>query len=175
MTEINGTKITIEAGDITEVEVDAIAHGVNNHLWMGSGVAGAIRRKGGIAIVKEALEHGPIQMGEAIVTAAGNLKAHHVIHAAVMGRDLTAGAEHVGKAMESTLQRAREIGAKRLALAAFGTGVGGFPVEQSAAIMLERVSEYLDRNPGAFSDIVFVLLHEEEAEIFKKVLHGSRN
>ena len=80
--------IRLLQGDIAEAETDAIVNAANNQLWMGAGVAGAIKRKGGAEIEKEAVAKGPILVGEAVATGAGNLPARYVIHAAVMGQDL---------------------------------------------------------------------------------------
>jgi uncharacterized protein (DUF433 family) len=75
-------------GDITALEVDAIANAANNALWMGAGVAGAIKRAGGDEIEREAVAKGPIEVGEAVAAGAGRLAAKWVIHGAVMGQDL---------------------------------------------------------------------------------------
>ena len=114
-------KIKFVKGDITDMEVDAIVNAANNELWMGGGVAGAIKRKGGIEIEEEAVKKGPIPVGEAIVTGAGKLKAKYVIHGAVMGRDLQTDAEKIKNATINSLKRAEELGLKSIAFPAFGT------------------------------------------------------
>ena len=86
--KIGKSTVTIERGDITDAEVDAIVNAANSELWMGAGVAGAIKRKGGTVIEEDAVRQGPIEVGEAVLTVAGNLAATHVIHAAIMGVDL---------------------------------------------------------------------------------------
>ena len=78
------TRITLREGDITEEEVDAIVNAANSALVLGSGVAGAIREKGGPSIGEECAAHGAIEVGEAAATRAGNLSARFVIHAAGM-------------------------------------------------------------------------------------------
>src|SRR5881397_572062 len=103
-------------GDITALEVDAIANAANNALWMGAGVAGAIKRAGGEEIEREAVALAPIQVGEAVATGAGRLKASHVVHAAVMGQDLQTSAEAISKATRRTLEVADDLGARSLAL-----------------------------------------------------------
>ena len=97
-TSIGKTKLEIASGDITELEVDAIANAANTELWMGAGVAGAIKRVGGEAVEKEAMLQGPIQIGEAVATTGHDLKARWVIHAAVMGPDLQTNADAIAKA-----------------------------------------------------------------------------
>lgn len=131
--------IEIQEGDITLLAVDAIANAANDRLWMGSGVAGAIKRAGGEAIEREAMAQGPIPVGEAIATGAGALKARHVIHGAVMGQDLRTDAELVRRTTRSCLLLADRLGCVSLALPAFGTGVGGLAVADCARVMVETV------------------------------------
>ena len=66
-------QIEVSDGDITRLEVDAIANAANNELWMGAGVAGAIKRAGGAEIEAEARALGPIAVGDAVATGAGSL------------------------------------------------------------------------------------------------------
>ena len=91
-------------GDITRREVDAIANAANDALWMGAGVAGAIKRAGGDEIEAEALAKGPIAVGEAVATGAGGLSARWVVHGAVMGQDLQTDADTIGRTTTSCLQ-----------------------------------------------------------------------
>ncbi len=90
-------KFEIVEADITQLEVDAVANAANDHLWMGAGVAGAIKRAGGEEIEREAVAKGPIERGTAVATGAGSLRARWVIHGAVMGQDLETNAELVRK------------------------------------------------------------------------------
>ena len=126
-TSVGKTKLEIASGDITELEVDAITNAANTELWMGAGVAGAIKRVGGEAVEKEAMLQGPIQIGEAVATTGHDLKARWVIHAAVMGADLQTNADAIAKATRSALDCAERCHARSIAMPAFGTGVGGFP------------------------------------------------
>ncbi|MCK4428050.1 MAG: macro domain-containing protein, partial [candidate division Zixibacteria bacterium] len=139
---ISGVKIKVVQGDITEIEVDAIVNAANNHLWMDAGVAGAIKRRGGKEIEDEAMKKGPIPVGEAVVTSAGGLKAKYVIHAAVMGQDLVTKEEYIKNATQNSLKRAEELEIESIAFPAFGTGVGGFPTDECARIMLDQVKDF---------------------------------
>src|ERR687896_900805 len=118
-------ELEVVEGDITALGVDAIANAANNHLWMGAGVAGAIKRAGGEEIEREAVAKGPIAVGDAVATGAGRLAARHVIHGAVMGQDLQTDADLVRRTTRRCLEVAEEVGAESLAFPAFGTGVGG--------------------------------------------------
>ena len=130
-----GLEIVIVKGDISHQSCDAVVNAANNHLWMGSGVAGALRKAGGPSVEREAMALGPIEVGRAVTTGAGNLPVKWVIHAAVMGQDLETDADKVRRATVSALKEAEQIGAKTVALPALGTGVGGLALEDCARAM----------------------------------------
>ena len=157
--------IKLVQGDITEQEVDAIVNAANNHLWMGVGVAGAIKRKGGIEIEKEAMSKGPIPVGEAVVTKAGGLKAKYVIHAAVMGQDLMTNEEYIKSTTLNSLKRAEELKIKSIAFPAFGTGVGGFPVDECARIMLAEVKNF-SKKAEYLKEVLFVLFDKKSYDVW---------
>ncbi len=171
MVKIGKTVIRLEKGDITEMDVDAIVNAANNHLWMGAGVAGAIKRRGGEEIEKEAVSMGPIPVGEAIVTKAGRLKAKYVIHAAVMGQDLKTSERMIREATYNSLLRADELSLRSIAFPAFGTGVGGFPFDRCAKAMLDEVRLYLTEvNNTNLEEITFVLYTDKIFKAFEKEL-----
>ena len=172
-TSVGKTKLELASGDITELEVDAIANAANNELWMGSGVAGAIKRAGGEAIEKEAMLQGPIAVGEAVATTGHDLKARWVVHAAVMGQDLTTDANAIAKATYSALECADRCHARSLAMPAFGTGVGGFPLYQCASIMTAETVRYLKDHPGTGLRHVMLSVYSDAARAaFKNALAG---
>jgi O-acetyl-ADP-ribose deacetylase (regulator of RNase III) len=162
--------IAIERGDITDREVDAIVNAANSTLAMGTGVAGAIKRKGGVIIEEEAIRQGPIEVGEAVLTPGGNLVATHVIHAAVMGPDLHTDAGIVATATRAVLSLADKHRLTSLALPAFGTGVGHLPPEQSAEAMLRTVVEHLRSGNTTLRRLVFVLYQDDAYRIFSDTL-----
>jgi O-acetyl-ADP-ribose deacetylase len=135
-------EIDVREGDIAAIEADAIANAANDRLWMGAGVAGALKRAGGEEIEREAMAQGPIPVGTAVATTAGRLRARYVIHGAVMGQDLRTSAELVRTTTRACLQLADGLGCESLALPAFGTGVGGFPLDECARIMVEEARAF---------------------------------
>ena len=155
--------LSVVEGDITALEVDAIANAANDALWMGAGVAGAIKSAGGEEIEREAVARGPIEVGEAVATGAGRLPAKWVIHGAVMGQDLRTDPALVRRTTESCLRVADDVGARSLALPAFGTGVGGFPLDECARIMVEAVRAY---EPSSLEQVVFAVFGEEAKRAF---------
>jgi O-acetyl-ADP-ribose deacetylase len=157
-------QLEVVEGDIAELEVDAIANAANDRLWMGAGVAGALKRAGGEEMEREAVAKGPIGLGEAVATGAGRLGAKHVLHGAVMGQDLRTNAELVRRATKSCLQLADELDARSLALPAFGTGVGGFPLEECARVM---VTEVRGHEPVSLERVVFAVFGDEARKAFE--------
>ena len=167
--------IAIERGDITDWEVDAIINAANTTLVMGTGVAGAIKRKGGVIIEEEALQQGPVEVGEAVLTTGGNLPATHVIHGAVMGTDLTTDGEAISKTTRAVLALAQKHRLTSIALPALGTGVGHVPPPISAEAMLNEVVTHLKGGGSTLRRVVFVLYLDEAYRAFSDTLkrHGG--
>jgi len=155
--------------DITTLEVDAIANAANTRLMHGGGVAGAIARAGGPEVQAESDRRAPIALGEAVETSAGLMPAEWVIHAATMELGGSTSADVVRRATASTLRLADRLGASSLALVAFGTGVGGFPLAEAARIEVEEVRRYLDGG-GTIGRIVFAVRGDEARAAFEAAL-----
>ena len=155
-------EIEVRQADITRLEVDAIANAANTELRHGGGVAGAISRAGGPAVQRESDSVAPINLGDAVETTAGEMPSRWVIHAATMELGGPTSAEIIRRATASTLAKADELGAKSLALVAFGTGVGGFPLEEAALIEVEEVRRHLDGESGL--ERVIFAVHGDQAE-----------
>ena len=152
-------RLEVRQADVTKLEVDAIANAANTRLMHGGGVAGAIARAGGPDVQRESDERAPIELGAAVETTAGEMPARWVIHAATMELGGPTSAAIIEQATRSTLAKAEELGARSLALVAFGTGVGGFPLDEAARIMVEVAREH----SGELETIVFAV-HGAEAE-----------
>jgi O-acetyl-ADP-ribose deacetylase (regulator of RNase III) len=156
--------------DITALAVDAIANAANTQLLHGGGVAGAISRAGGPAVQRESHAVAPVGLGEAVETTAGDMPARWVIHAATMELGGPTSAEVIRRATASTLRRADELGARSLALVAFGTGVGGFPLEEAARIEVEEVRRHLDAGGSRLERIVFAVRGDAARKAFERAL-----
>ncbi|HEY1358418.1 MAG TPA: macro domain-containing protein [Thermoleophilaceae bacterium] len=159
-------ELEVIAGDVTRLEVDAITNAANTRLMHGGGVAAAISRAAGPELQRESDEKAPIGLGEAVETSAGQLPARYVIHAATMELGGPTSAEIIEKATRSTLAKAEELGCKSLALVAFGTGVGGFPLDEAARIMVGSAREH----EGSLERIVFAVRGEEAERAFRAAL-----
>jgi O-acetyl-ADP-ribose deacetylase len=155
--------------DITTLDVDAIANAANTRLMHGGGVAGAISRAGGATIQDESDAKAPIGLGEAIETSAGDMPSRWVIHAATMELGGPTSAAIIRRATAATLDKADALGAKSLALVAFGTGVGGFPLADAAAIEVEEVRRHLD-GETALERVVFAVHGDAARAAFEAAL-----
>jgi O-acetyl-ADP-ribose deacetylase (regulator of RNase III) len=156
--------------DITKLEVDAIANAANTDLKHGGGVAGAISRAGGPTVQAESSERAPIGLGEAVETTGGDMPCRWVIHAATMELGGPTSADIIRSATASTLRKADELGARSLALVAFGTGVGGFPVEEAAAIEVSEVRRHLGEGGSSLERVVFAVRGDEALQAFERAV-----
>ena len=163
------TAIEVVEADITKLEVDAIANAANTRLAHGGGVAGAIVRAGGRSIQEESDALAPIDLGAAIATGAGELPSRWVIHAATMRLGGPTSADIIREATASTLRVADELGCDSLALVAFGTGVGGFPLHEAARIEAEEVRRHLEGDTG-LERVVFAVRGEDAVAAFQAAL-----
>lgn len=162
--------VEVSDGDIAALEVDAIVNAANDQLWMGSGVAGAIRRAGGAEIEREAVALGPIPLGTAVATTAGTLAARFVIHGAVMGQNLRTDAALICTTTRSCLVLADSLGCTSIALPAFGTGVGGFPLAECAAIMVAETSAF---EPRTLDRVTFAVVGPAAHAAFRGALERA--
>ena len=159
-------------GDICDLEVDAIVNPANVTLWMSTGVAGAIKRRGGDEIEFAAVRQAPVALGDAVVTRAGSLAARWVIHAVSLDQQRRTSAEAIDRAVRSALQRARELAIETLAIPALGTGVGGFPLPEAARVTVAAVREEASRAP-ALRTVTFALRGAAPYEAFRAALAAA--
>jgi O-acetyl-ADP-ribose deacetylase (regulator of RNase III) len=152
-------RLEVIDADVTALEVDVIANAANTELKHGGGVAAAISRAGGPEVQRESDERAPI----GVETTAGDMPARYVVHAATMELGGPTSAEIVERATRSTLARANELGCRSLALVAFGTGVGGFPVDEAARLMVGAART----DVGELERIVFCVHGERARRAFE--------
>jgi O-acetyl-ADP-ribose deacetylase len=162
-------KIEVLETDITTLEVDAIANAANTQLAHGGGVAGAISRAGGADVQRESDRRAPIALGAAVETTAGEMPSRWVIHAATMELGGPTSADIIRRATASTLWKAEELGAKSLALVAFGTGVGGFSMAEAAEIEADEVRRHLDSG-SRLERVVFAVRGADARAAFERAV-----
>jgi O-acetyl-ADP-ribose deacetylase len=158
--------------DITTLEVDAIANAANTMLRHGGGVAGAISRAGGPEVQAESDRRAPIGLGAAVQTTAGAMPSRWFIHAATMELGGPTSADIIRRATAATLWKAEELNARSLALVAFGTGVGGFPVAEAAEIEADEVRSHLESG-SRLDRVVFAVRGAEAREAFERAVAAA--
>jgi O-acetyl-ADP-ribose deacetylase (regulator of RNase III) len=163
------TRIELWNGDICDLEVDAIVNAANLSLWMSTGVGGEIKRAGGDAIEFAAVRQAPVPLGGAIVTTAGRLAARAVIHAVSLDRDRRTSADVIDRAVRSAIARARDIKAASVAFPAMGSGVGGFPLDESARVTVRAVREELPASP-TIEHVIFAMRGAAAYQAFEAAL-----
>lgn len=163
-------QITVETGDLTRAQVDAIVNPANSHGFMGGGVAYAIKRSGGQEIEDEAVAAAPTPVGEAVATTSGKLACQHVIHAPTMTEptQLT-DAGNVRAAVKAALAKAAELNLSSLAFPGMGCGVGGLSKREAAQAMVETIVEAGPKFP-----VYLIGFDEELTEEFARWLGKSR-
>jgi len=171
-TDINNRVLELLAGDITEMDTEAIVNAANAQLILGGGVAGAIRKKGGPEIQKECDKAGPTFTGGAVITGGGNLKAKYVIHA--VGPRIGEGNEDekLKNATLNSLKLADQKAVKSLAFPAISTGVFAFPIKRSAEIMLRTTIDYLKGHTG-LQKVIFCLFTNADYQVFADQLKNQ--
>lgn len=166
--------VRVVQGDIATQEADALVNAAGTSLRMGSGVAGALRRRGGEALNEAAMEKGPIDIGEVAVTDAFDLEADYVIHAAAMPHygDGQATAESIRDATRNALKAADERGCESLVIPALGCGVAGFDLERGARLICETIDSF---DPESLSDVRFIAYSDEEVSVVRDVADAVRS
>ncbi len=169
--EINGCTVRLEKGDITDFEVEAFVFYAREDLKLMSGFGNAIATRGGPSIQKELDELGEKEIGDVVVTEAGNMKAANIIHA-VGPKFLEADMdEKLALTMRNTLAAAEEKGFKQLAFPAMGAGFYGLARPMCAEVMLETISDHV-KNGSQLQEIIIRVIDTLEYEPFAEALNG---
>jgi len=155
--EVNRTTIRLTKADVTDIEVDAFVFYAQPDLVLGAGFGNAISVRGGPTIQKELETLAPVATGEAVVSAAGNLKANFIIHAVGPRFQEEDTEGKLRTTMLNSLKRAEENGAERIAFPAMGAGYYGIPYDLCARVMVEAITEHLKGETGIRELIICVL------------------
>ena len=132
-------EIDVWQGEIAELEVDALIVPANESLFMTSRAGASVKRHGGDAIERAAVDQGPIEPGRAVATTGGTLAAPYVIHAVAVGHDRVADPERLRAAVRSALALCEPLQLHRIAVAPLGVDHGVFPVDEAAELLVAAV------------------------------------
>ena len=159
--------IVVKRGDLTQISCDAIVNPANSFGYMGGGVAGAIKRIGGIEIENEAVSKAPIPVGTAVETTAGKLSCKYVIHAPTMKQPaMRIDKENVKLATQAAMKLGVKLNLKTIAIPGMGTGVGRVPVEDAA----QAIASIAKTFKNSFETIYLIDRNEDMVESFKKYI-----
>jgi O-acetyl-ADP-ribose deacetylase (regulator of RNase III) len=163
-------EVEVRQGDVTKLDVDAITNAANTRLKHGGGVAAAIAKAGGPEVQRESNEKAPIGLGEAVETTAGDMPTRYVIHAATMELGGPTSSDIIARATRSALRKADELGCRSLALVAFGTGVGGFSLDEAARLMVGAVRQH---KPGSLERVIFTVHGDAAEQAFRSAVEAG--
>ncbi len=155
--EVIPGRLTIRQGDISQSKAQTVVNAANTELWMGSGVAGALKERGGDVIEREAMAQAPIKPGGSVMTQGGELYADYVIHVATMEVGEPATERSVRMGTMGALALAKDNGVDSIAFPALGAGIGGISPDDCAHAMLPVISRWLRENelPGTVDVLLF--------------------
>ena len=142
--QVNKSVLRLIKGDITNLEVDAFVFYAEPDLALGTGFGGAITVRGGPSIQKELDELAPVALGDAVVSAAGNLKARHIIHAVGPKFQEEEIEDKLRTTVLNSLRRAEATEIESVAFPAMGAGYYGIVPDLCARVMLEVIESYLE-------------------------------
>ncbi len=166
-------KLKLIRGDITTIKVDAIVNAANSSLLGGSGVDGAIHRKGGRQILEACraivAKQGKCNVGEAVITTAGNLPSRFVIHTVgpVWNRGGIEKEQLLAKCYTSAIKVAVENNINTIAFPNISTGIYRFPKKLAAKITIQTVRSFKDLNK--LQEVIFVCFDEENYNIYQEL------
>ena len=159
--------IVVQKGDLTKIPCDAIVNPANSFGYMGGGVAGAIKRIGGVEIENQAIAKAPIPVGTAVFTSAGSLPCDFVIHAPTMEQPaMRIGVDNVRNATRAALELGIELRIKKIAIPGMGTGVGGVAPDKAA----EAIVSIAKRLEDKFEKIILIDRNDEMIKSFQKYI-----
>lgn len=163
---INRSVVRLARDDITDLEIDAFVFYAQPDLVLGAGFGNAISVRGGPTIQKELEELGPVATGEAVISAAGNLKASVIIHAVGPKFQEEDTEAKLRTTMLNSLKRAEEKGIERVAFPAMGAGYYGIPPDLCARVMLDVIKSHLGSETG-IKEVVICVLDTPQYEAFE--------
>ncbi|NIM51949.1 MAG: O-acetyl-ADP-ribose deacetylase [Gemmatimonadales bacterium] len=171
--QINESVVRLSKADITDLEIDAFVFYAQPDLALGSGFGGAIAVRGGPSIQQELEKLAPVATGEAVVSAAGKLKAQHIIHAVGPRFQEEDTEAKLRTTMLNTLRRAAEIQVERIAFPAMGAGYYGIAPDLCARVMLEMIKGHLE-GETRIKEVVICVLDTPQYNAFKTELEKSQ-
>ena len=164
--------LRVVQGDITKLATTAIVNAANSSLLGGGGVDGAIHRAAGPALLAECRQvrarQGGCKVGEAVLTGAGQLPAHYVLH--TVGPVWNGGQRHEAELLASCyrncLRLATEKALESVAFPGISTGIYGYPKAEAAAVAGHEIRAWLAAHEYP-REVVLVAFDEETRRLYE--------
>lgn len=166
---MNKDNIHLRLGSVREAEVDAIISEINNDLIFADEAHCSLGSDVDTDIIRQCLAIGKLDLGDAVVTDAGDLDARWVIHAASMNYDQVSTEESLVNSLRSALVRANEIGARTVAIPPIGMATSQVPVKRVAELLLSEVLRH-DNRESMIEEATFFLPDKNMMRIFEECL-----
>jgi O-acetyl-ADP-ribose deacetylase (regulator of RNase III) len=170
--------ISVEHGDITQCDVDAIVNAANSSLLGGGGVDGAIHAAAGPRLLEACRElrrtslPDGLRVGDAVATPGFDLPAPWVVH--TVGPNRHAGQTDpalLASCFTRSLDVATEVGARTVAFPAVSAGVYGWAPDAVARIAVDAVRRWATEHDGV-DQVRFVLFSAPVLAAFEAALGG---
>ncbi|MFI2486485.1 O-acetyl-ADP-ribose deacetylase [Promicromonospora kroppenstedtii] len=170
--------LSVEIGDLTRVEADAVVNAANSLLLGGGGVDGAIHAAAGPRLLeacrrlRKTTHPDGLAVGDAVATPAFDLPASWVIH--TVGPNLHRGQDDptlLASCFARSLDVAAELDVRSVAFPAVSAGAYGWPVSDVARIAVATARSWLAGHPdGSPREVRFVVIDERVQHAFDDVL-----
>ena len=166
---INQGTLKLSQGDITDMEVEAFVYYAQSDLKLGAGFGNSIAMRGGPSIQQALDEVGSLEVGESVITEAGNMKASYIIHAVGPKFMEAETPAKLKKTIVNALKKAEKKGIKQIAFPPMGTGFYCIPLDSCSRVMIESIREYLSGKTG-LSEIIICANDNMEYQTFTSEL-----
>jgi O-acetyl-ADP-ribose deacetylase (regulator of RNase III) len=135
----------IVSGDLLDQDVEVIVNAWNRNIipwWLllPQGVSGAIKKRGGLEPFREVAKHGPIPLGQAVLTGAGALPFLGVIHVAGINILWRASERSIRDSVHNAMRVVHQHRFASVAFPVLGAGSGGFDQMRALALMQDSFS-----------------------------------
>lgn len=166
-------RVSVIVGDLTKQATDAIVNAADPTLLGGGGVDGAIHLAGGPTIlaecrkIRETRFPNGLPVGEAVITAAGDLPATFVIHTVGPQFGLNNGKddELLAAAYTNSLALAAEYRLKSIAFPAISTGTFHYPKDRAAEVSSTAIKTFLSSDQ-TLDLVTLVFFRQAHADLF---------